>query len=300
MKDIPVEILCNAPNCLQIDLQSILYCKYVSSEIKELIRDFLKMSNMCVYMAQETPRRSMDIPFKILKTRFFTHLANVTKDVTESPESEETTEFNEISNESTESTEVSTKPEISLEESTEFINTTMMTALKTIEYTEPISTPMKVDTLIKEETTTITSTTAVTTTSSLTTTITLSTTTTLPTTTTILPKIITTTLPTTTILPKTTTALPTTTITEAPTTTTPTTTTTILPTITTTFILSTIITAPSAGTELPIVNIEIELEHSKRNTNNLYDNEIMQSSISITSTSRSCEFNDCSNKERGN
>ncbi|KMQ92032.1 hypothetical protein RF55_8039 [Lasius niger] len=48
MKDIPVELLCNAPRaCLQIGLQSLLYCRYVSFEIKELIRDFFKLSNIC-------------------------------------------------------------------------------------------------------------------------------------------------------------------------------------------------------------------------------------------------------------
>ncbi|XP_019884181.2 uncharacterized protein LOC109610268 isoform X2 [Camponotus floridanus] len=304
MKDIPVEILCNAPRaCLQIGLKSILYCKYVSFEIKELIEDFLKISNMCVYMTQETPRRTIDIPFKISKTRFSMQPANISKDATESSESEETTEFNEISEEST---EVSTKLEISSEESTEFVNTTMTTTLKTIEYTEPIST-VTMDTLtIQEETTrTTTSTTAVTTTPSPTTTTTLSTTTTtLPTTTTILPKIITTTLPsittlpTTTILSKTTTALPTTTTTETPTTTTPTTTTTTLPTMTTTSILSTTTTPSARTTELPIANIAIEFEHSMKNINNFYDNEITESSISvITSTSNFCESNECSNKK---
>lgn len=307
MKDIPVEILCNAPRaCLQIGLKSILYCKYVSSEIKELIEDFLKMSNMCVYMTQETSRRTMDIPFKISKTRFSMQPANISKDATESSESEETTEFNEISEESTESTEVSTKSEISSEESTEFVNTTMTTTLKTIEYTEPISTMVMDTSTIQEETTrTTTSTAAVTTTPLPTTTTTLSTTTTtLPTTTIILPKIITTTLPsittlpTTTILPKTTTALPTTTTTEALTTTTPTTTTTTLPTMTTTSILSTTITPSVRTTELPIANIAIEFEHSRKNINNFYDNEITESSISvITSTSKSCESNECSNKK---
>lgn len=311
MKDIPVEILCNAPRaCLQIGLKSILYCKYVSSEIKELIEDFLKMSNMCVYMTQDTSRRTIDIPFKISKTRFSMQPANISKDATESSESEETTEFNEISEESTESTEVSTKLEISSEESTEFANTTMTTTLKTIEYTEPISTVIMDTSTIQEETTrTTTSTAAVTTTPSPTTTTTLSTTTTtLPTTTTILPKIITTTLPsittlpTTTILSKTTTALPTTTTTETlttttPTTTTPTTTTTTLPTMTTTSILSTTTTPSARTTELPIANIAIEFEHSKKNINNFYDNEITESSISvITSTSKSCESNECSKK----
>lgn len=304
MKDIPVEILCNTPRaCLQIGLKSILYCKYVSSEIKELIEDFLKMSNMCVYMTQDTSRRTIDIPFKISKTRFSMQPANISKDATESSESEETTEFNEISEESTESTEVSTKLEISSEESTEFANTTMTTTLKTIEYTEPISTVIMDTSTIQEETTrTTTSTAAVTTTPSPTTTTTLSTTTT------ILPKIITTTLPsittlpTTTILSKTTTALPTTTTTETlttttPTTTTPTTTTTTLPTMTTTSILSTTTTPSARTTELPIANIAIEFEHSKKNINNFYDNEITESSISvITSTSKSCESNECSKK----
>lgn len=291
MKDIPVELLCNAPRaCLQIGLQSLLYCSNVSFEIKELIRDFFKLSNMCVipmYVTQEvSSRRSVDIPFKLSRTRF-SKVANIgaiwnferkitkikptttseltttqsstTEDssneskISENSKSEETTKSVEISNESTESTkstestEVSTEAETTSEEGTE--NTTT-TTVRTTEYVEPILTTTIMDktSTIQEETTIVaTSTTAVTTTISPTTT------TVSPTTTTTLSTTITsTTSPTTTITLPTiiTTTLPSTTTLPTATTTTSPTTTTTSPTITTTS-PTTITTSSTTTTTLP-------------------------------------------------
>lgn len=385
MKDIPVEILCNAPRaCLRIGLQSILNCKYVNPEIKELIKDFFKLSDMCVIplsVTQETSRRSVDIPFKIFKKRFSMQLANISAMVmkkdqiklttiseattrpsiiedfdesesTESSESEETAESDEISNESTESTEVLIESETSSEESTEFINTTTTTTLRTIEFVEPILTMMimdKISTIQEETTTAATSPTAVTTivsprtttASPPTTTVSSTTTTVLPTTTTVSSTTTTVPLTTTRVLPTTTTVSPltttvsptttavssttttvspaittvppttttlsprTTTVSPMTTTTSPTTTilpitTTALPTTTTTSTLSTTISTISATTELPIFNIEMELEHSRMtNINNLHDDDdITPTSISFTSTlTRSCESNECSSEQ---
>ncbi|XP_072745896.1 uncharacterized protein [Anoplolepis gracilipes] len=374
MKDIPVEILCNTPRaCLQIGLRSILHCKYMNSEIKELIKDFFKLSNMCVvpvYAIQETSRRTVDIPFKISKIHFLTQLTNVstiekpkmqrkkklttTSETTiqpsivedyvksksmESSESEETTESSEISKESTESAEISTKPKTSSDESTNFMNKATTIMLRTIEHTEPISTTMIINdraSIIQEETTTTKSTTTMTTTvSPMTTTLSPTTTTILPTTTTLSPT--TTTLspttitvspttitlsPTTTTLSPTTTTLSSTTTTLSPTTTTvltttlpttlsttltttsPTTTTspitTILPTTTT--LATTTTTSPVTTistetiTKLPILDIKMTFEHS--NINNLYNDEITQSSTSVTtSASRSCESDECSTEQ---
>ncbi|XP_070163311.1 uncharacterized protein [Polyergus mexicanus] len=321
MKDIPVEILCNAPRaCLRIGLQSILSCKYVNSEIKELIKDFFKLSDICVNplsVTQETSRRSVDIPFKIFKKRFSMQLANISSESTESSESEEIAESNEISSESMESTEVLTESETSSEENTKFINTTTTTTLRAIEYVEPISTTTIMDkiSMIQEETTTPATISPTTTTVSPTTTTVSPTTTTVspttatvspttstvsPTTATVSPTTSTTSL-TTTILPITTTALPTTTILPATITTiAPTMTTTTLPTTTTTSTLSTTITTISATTELPIFNIEMELEHSRMtNINNLHDDDgITPTSTSVTSIlTRSCESNECSSEQ---
>ncbi|XP_050447019.1 uncharacterized protein LOC126849333 [Cataglyphis hispanica] len=318
MKDVPVEILCYSPRaCLRIGLQSILNCKYVSSEIKELIKDFFKLSDMCVIplnLTQETSvRRSVDIPFKIAKKRFSMQLPNISSESIESSESEEIAESDEISNESTESTEVLTESETSSEESTKFINT--MTTLRTTEYIEPISTTTimnKISTFQEETTAAMISlpTTTVlpvtTTVSSTTTTVLPTTTTVSPTTTTVSPTTIvspttTTVSPmTTTVLPTTTTTSPTTSTTSPITTIVPTTITTTLPT-TTTSTLSTLITTISATTELPIVNIEMELERSKMiNINNLHDDyEITPTSTSATTSTstRFCESNECSSEQ---
>ncbi|XP_029666494.1 uncharacterized protein LOC115237536 isoform X2 [Formica exsecta] len=273
MKDIPVEILCNAPRaCLRIGLQSLLNCKYVNSEIKELIKDFFKLSDMCVIplsVTQETSRRSVDIPFKIFKKRFSMQLANISAMVmkkdkiklttiseattrpniiedfdesesTESSESEETAESDEISNESTESTEVLIESETSSEESTEFINTTTTTTLRTIEFVEPILTMTimdKISTIQEETTAAATSPTAVTTIAS-------------PRTTTASP-------PTTTVSSTTTTVSPTTTTVSSTTTTVPLTTTTVSPMTTTvsptttTVSLTTIKASPMTTTASP-------------------------------------------------
>ncbi|XP_029166071.1 uncharacterized protein LOC114936891 [Nylanderia fulva] len=276
MKDIPVEILCNAPRaCLQIGLQLVLYCKYVSFEVKELIKEFFQLSNMCVipvYVTQES-RRTVDIPFKISETRF-SKIANIgamwsterkttgiksTSEATirtstidessseseSSESSEETTESLEISKESSESIEVSTESET--EKSTKFMNMTIVTT----EHAMPISTTTVIDetSTIQEETSTAaTSTTAATTTV-------LPTTTTLPTTITTLPAVITTLLSTTTLPTTITTILPTviTTTTTSPTITTtlPTTTTAELSTTTTTTSPTTTTTSPTTTTTLP-------------------------------------------------
>lgn len=273
MKDIPVEILCNAPRaCLQIGLQSVLYCKYVSFEIKELIREFFKLSNMCVipiYVTQES-RRTVDIPFKISKTRF-SKIANLgaiwnterkimkIKPTSETAirvstetfrESSETSEKTiEISNETDETDETDETVEVSTETEeriTEFMNTT--TTPVTTEHVSTTTIIDKTSPIQEETTTTATSTTAATTTVS-------PTTTTLPTTITTLPAIITM-LPSTTTLPTTTTTIMptvTTTTTTSPTTTTilPTTTTTSSTTITTTSPATTTTTLPTTTTTLP-------------------------------------------------
>ncbi|KAL6441368.1 hypothetical protein ACFW04_003536 [Cataglyphis niger] len=284
MKDVPIEILCYAPRaCLRIGLQSILNCKYVSSEIKELIKDFFKLSNMCaipLYLTQDTSRRSVDIPFKIAKKRFSMQLANIstiwntemekkkTKLMTisktttrpsiiedfdesesiKSSESEEIAESDEISNESTESTEVLTESETSSEESTKFINT--MTTLRTTEYIEPISTTtiMNEISTFQEETTTAMSPTTIT--PPRTTTVSPTTTTVSLPTTTVLPVTTTESLPTTTILPTITTVSPTTTTVSPMTTTVSPTTTTVLP-MTTTVSPTTTTVSPMTTTVSP-------------------------------------------------
>ncbi|TGZ50778.1 Zonadhesin [Temnothorax longispinosus] len=70
MKDVPVEILCNAPRaCLRIGLQLVLRCRFISSEIKEYIKGFLELSNVCIYpVIPPESRRSVEIPFRISKS----------------------------------------------------------------------------------------------------------------------------------------------------------------------------------------------------------------------------------------
>jgi len=49
MRDVPVEILCSSPRaCLRLGLQLVLECKFVATEIKTLIVDFLRLSEECL------------------------------------------------------------------------------------------------------------------------------------------------------------------------------------------------------------------------------------------------------------
>ncbi|XP_071644387.1 uncharacterized protein [Temnothorax longispinosus] len=230
MKDVPVEILCNAPRaCLRIGLQLVLRCRFISSEIKEYIKGFLELSNVCIYpVIPPESRRSVEIPFRISKVRYSTAFQNRSTFIGKVP-----TPPSVVLHRS--------KTSVKIRVPTEPWDTTEFTSTIT-----PMTTPIKpISTTHHEETTTpITSTTAATTTplatTSPTTTTTLpttTTTTTLPTTTTTLPTTTTTLSTTITTLPTTTTTSPTTTTTTLPTTTTtlsPTTTTTELPTTTTT------------------------------------------------------------------
>ncbi|XP_028047413.2 cell wall protein DAN4-like [Monomorium pharaonis] len=278
--DIPVEILCNAPRaCLRLGLQLILHCKFISTQIKDLIRDFLELSDVCVdpiRMIQES-RRSVEIPFRLSKVRHSTTLTTgtivgeamtqrttVNRDQSES-ESEEVPESVE-SNESTREVSKETS-ERSLDftdlifrspTTTQLISTTRReeTTVAVMSTTAATTTILPTTTPSATRITTTTSSpiattlpTSTTTASPTTTTLPTSTTTTLSTTTTTaLPTTTTTTLPTTTTrtLPTTTTTtLPMTTITTLPTMTTttlPTTTTTTLPTTTTTTLPTTTIT----------------------------------------------------------
>ncbi|XP_011694819.1 PREDICTED: uncharacterized protein LOC105454131 [Wasmannia auropunctata] len=291
MKNVRIEILCNAPRaCLRMGLQLVLYCKLISSSIKDSIKDFLHMSDVCVnlvYMIEES-QNSMKIPFSVSKnvSTLFQTTGMVEVTPTHSTiefgnhslsESEETAE-SEVSNETK---EVTTRT--SSEENSEFTSTMAMTTPRTtIEHMtttrQEESTTAATMSITAAETTTPSSTTITTlptttttlpttefsattlpatTTTLFTTTTTLSTTTTSPaTTTTILPTT-TTASPTTTttILPTTTTASPTTTTTILPTTTTasPTTTTTTLPTTTSTMLPTTSTTTSSPATTTSLV-----------------------------------------------
>ncbi|XP_020297479.1 probable serine/threonine-protein kinase nek3 [Pseudomyrmex gracilis] len=283
MKDVPVEILCNAPRtCLQIGLQSVLRCKLVSSEIKNLIRDFFKLSNMCVDIKLEN--RVKNIPLTLSRVKVTTKVMNATTKtipMTTTPlsTSETKTESFETSEESTE--KVTKVSEIAVEPKT----TTESVSISTPIITTKFKMPKMTTTMMKTETSTITtelpaitdtesptttttesptttttepSTTITTESSTITTTELLTTTTTEPTTTTTEPPTTTTTEPSTTITTEsstvTTTELLTTTTTEPTTTTTePTTTTTEPPTTTTTEPSTTITTeSPTITTiELP-------------------------------------------------
>ncbi|XP_025075521.1 uncharacterized protein LOC105432760 [Pogonomyrmex barbatus] len=253
IKDIPVEILCNVPRaCLRIGLQLVLSCKLVSSEIKNSIKNFLELSDVCVdpvYMVQES-RRSVEIPFKMSKVLFSTALQTattwLTKETTKTRLTTETTtrpsptkdkDWSVLSTEEVTESEISSE-EVPREYSGE-LSTTTTTTLRTM--TEPIKV---ISTTHQEE---ITSTSA-----AITTTMLPTTTTSAPTISTLLTT--TTALPTTTLrpttLPTTTTTLPTTTTTLPTTTTTLSTTTTTLPT-TTTMVSTTTTTLPTTTTTLP-------------------------------------------------
>ncbi|XP_011869250.1 PREDICTED: uncharacterized protein LOC105562789 [Vollenhovia emeryi] len=281
MKDVPVEILCNAPRaCLRIGLQLVLHCQLVSTEIKDSIKEFIELSDVCVEPVRliEESRRSMEIPFKISRTRVSTVLQTAStflgetttrrvydrstvEDRSETTESTESKE-SEVSDETTEAAPPKSSKERSSTESTRETTTTTTTAPRTTpEPTKPVATTRLEEEIFAAETTTA-ATTA--TTLPATTTSPATTTTPLPTTTTTLPATLsptTTTLPTTMPLPTTTTTLPATlspTTTTLPTTTTtttmsPTTTTTVPSTTTTTALPTTTTTASptTIGTTLP-------------------------------------------------
>ncbi|KAL6258831.1 hypothetical protein P5V15_010777 [Pogonomyrmex californicus] len=271
IRDIPVEILCNVPRaCLRIGLQLVLSCKLVSSEIKNSIKNFLELSDVCVdpvYMVQES-RRSVEIPFKMSKVLFSTALQTattwLTKETTKTRLTTETTTRPSPTKDkdwSVLSTEEVTEPEISSEEvpreySEELSTTTTTTPRTTTEPMKVISTTHQEEITSMSATTTMlptTTTSAPTISTLLTTTTALPTTTlrptTLPTTTTTLPTTTTTLPTTTTTLSTTTTTLPTTTTMVSTTTTTlPTTTTTTLPTTTTTLPTTTTTTLPTTTT----------------------------------------------------
>lgn len=139
MKDISVEILCNAPRaCMRMGLRLILQCKFLSSAIKNAIKDFLMLSDVCVdpvYMIQES-RRSVEIPLMIEKIRYnklyrsSTNIGEITtprgpKERKKTTENFEPTEFIETT-ESTETASIKTTeiPEIPVTDSVEIIKST--------------------------------------------------------------------------------------------------------------------------------------------------------------------------------
>ncbi|KAL0134896.1 hypothetical protein PUN28_001580 [Cardiocondyla obscurior] len=324
MRSVPVEILCNAPRaCLRIGLQMVLRCKLINSEIKNLIKSFLELSDVCaepVHTIEEL-RRSVDIPFKISKVRYSTILHSPSTLITE-------TSTQRI--ETTKSTiEMSTESE-ELPSTTEFTSTTSTTTVpSTTTEQKPISTTQRETTIAMTSTAPTTTTfhtttlpTITITTMQPTTTTLSSTTTTLPTTTTISGMTTTTMLPTTktTVLPTTTTVLPTMTSTRLSTTTEPatitttsstttepatitttssTTTTTIKP-ITTTTILPTMTSTTWPTTE-SIADLKIHLERSTIKTHRIPYNDDVETTESlknvtefvITSTTTPCESDEC-------
>ncbi|XP_025995694.2 LOW QUALITY PROTEIN: uncharacterized protein LOC105208211 [Solenopsis invicta] len=266
MRDIPVEIPCNAPRaCLRIGLELVLRCKFINSKIKDSIKEFLEFSDLCMdplYMIQES-RRSAEIPFKISKVRLTTTALQTTGAVISKATRYTTIGDRYSSEQVTESGETN---EITEEVSREFditskkrLESTSTMATGTTQPIKPISTTHREETtaaMMSTTTATTTATLPATTTPELITVTTSPTTTILPitklpttTTTTTSPTTTTTTLPTTTeMFTTTTTEMPTTTTTEVPamTTTTevPTTTTTEVPTTTTTEV-------PMTTTEMP-------------------------------------------------
>lgn len=285
MKDIPIEILCNVPRtCLRIGLQLILRCKFINSQIKDPIKDFLELSDKCIdpmYIIQES-RRSAEIPFKISKVRYTTALQTTGKFISEATTRRSTIEDRSESIESTESVERSDEttekvPTEFSEESSE-ITSMMTTPWTTIESVKPTSTTPVATTITMSPTTT---TTLSSTTLSMTTTM-LPITTTSPTTTTTM-------LPTTTSTDVTTsTELPTTTITSLTTasTTSPTTISTTLPTTTT--------ASSTVTTELSTIDMKMKLERSKVRTVKIpYSDDTTKPSKITPALTRSCESNEC-------
>lgn len=290
MKDISVEILCSTPRaCLRLGLQMILECKLLSSEIKEEIKEFLELSDICVdavYMLQES-RRSVELPFTIEKIHYSTALSTIGEATTQPSiknESSKSTEeeFKEIdiSYQSKESREISLDSTESAERSSEYTSSMTSTSRTTRPHRSKLSS------------TTPERTTAGTTSSIAATTDTTLSVTTAPDTTVTR----TTTLPTTTLS---TTTLPTT-ITTLPTTTLPTTISTMLPTMTTTFPTTITLSTgeTSSMTKIPSEDVTIEIEHSTIKAVHVSLNGHKNRTIIVTPDSESpCETSECSTEE---
>jgi len=280
MRDVPVEILCSSPRaCLRLGLQLVLECKFVSTEIKTLIVDFLRLSEECLACLVEQ-REHLIVPHKIARTsiakaKSYVEQSSIADILMRRTTSTESTAIRRTrprikvyqakeSAKIIESVEAAhkirtgkvIKPQVFIEKSTENVVVptrhveqvgfgTVVASSKRRQVKERARiVAARVKATMTRTTATVPTMIVIPTTTS--------TTTAAPTTTTTLPTTTTTIMPTTTT---TTTELPTTTTTELPTTTTttelPTTTTTELPTTTTTELPTTTTTTTMPTTTLP-------------------------------------------------